>query len=549
MVVHSKLLSPLVKVFPEENPMSGWECTKLTALRGETVSFQIAYLADENQMATVTVESPIADNIVLRTVEYVQSNYPGEEKNMLRDGNYLRTKPSSFPDILRVLPKNKIKMWKNKYRTLWVDVEVTLRTKSGIYPITIILNDSNKNELCRTEQTLTIYNASLPKATLIHTEWFHSDCLIDYYGVEAFSDEYWRIVGNFMNTASKRGQNMILTPIFTPPLDTQIGGERTTVQLVDVYCNNAKWEFKFDKLEKWVDTAFKNGIEYFEISHLFTQWGANAAPKIMAHVDGEYKRVFGWDTEVKDGVYPAFLREFLPALTAKLKNMGISGLCYFHVSDEPNMQNIDNYNRAKDIIAPYLEDFKLMDALSNYEFYETGAVQLPIPASNHIQPFIDNNVPNLWTYYCVSQGYKVSNRFMALTLPRTRALGIQMFKYRIAGFLQWGYNFYNTRLSIEKVNPYEVTDCGGHYPSGDAFVVYPGENGVPEESIRLMAFYQAQTDLRALNALAEKTSFEYVLKIMEEGLPAPITFDCYPDSEYYYISLRNRVNAELSKNI
>lgn len=51
-----------------------------------------------------------------------------------------------------------------------------------------------------------------------HTEWFHSDCLANYYGEEVFSEEYWRIVENFVKTAVKHRYNMLLTPIFTPPL-------------------------------------------------------------------------------------------------------------------------------------------------------------------------------------------------------------------------------------------------------------------------------------------------------------------------------------------
>ncbi len=44
------------------------------------------------------------------------------------------------------------------------------------------------------------------------------------------------------------GINMILTPLFTPPLDTKVGGERPTVQLVDVNMDGDKYTFNFDNL-------------------------------------------------------------------------------------------------------------------------------------------------------------------------------------------------------------------------------------------------------------------------------------------------------------
>ena len=68
---------------------------------------------------------------------------------------------------------------------------------------------------------------------------------------------------------------MLLTPIFTPPLDTAVGGERTTVQLIDIV-QDADGSYKFDwsRLKRWCDLCLRNGIKYLEIPHLFTQWGA-----------------------------------------------------------------------------------------------------------------------------------------------------------------------------------------------------------------------------------------------------------------------------------
>ena len=90
---------------------------------------------------------------------------------------------------------------------------------------------------------------------------------------------------------------MILTPLFTPPLDTEVGGERPTVQLVKVIQQNDQYSFHFTLLDRWIDLCLQCGIKYFEMTHLFTQWGAKYAPKIMAEVNGVETRIFGWDTE------------------------------------------------------------------------------------------------------------------------------------------------------------------------------------------------------------------------------------------------------------
>ena len=84
--------------------------------------------------------------------------------------------------------------------------------------------------------------------------------------MEAFSDEYWRITKNFLKTANEYGMNCVLTPIFTPALDTEIGKERPTVQLVDVTCNNGKYSFNFDKLTQWIKMSKECGIKYIKVS-------------------------------------------------------------------------------------------------------------------------------------------------------------------------------------------------------------------------------------------------------------------------------------------
>ena len=80
---------------------------------------------------------------------------------------------------------------------------------------------------------------------------------------------------------------MLLTPLFTPPLDTAVGGERTTVQLVRVTRSAQGYGFDFSRLAQWVALAQEEGIEHFEIAPLFTQWGAAHAPKIVVEEQGE----------------------------------------------------------------------------------------------------------------------------------------------------------------------------------------------------------------------------------------------------------------------
>lgn len=543
-----KLLSSLEKVFPDKEPVFRPECGCLTVLKNDVVSFQVAFSGTNEfrETVTVNVSSPIANLIKVREVGLVPVSFPCYP---VTDDNYLRTSPGMYPDILKELDDNRVDIVPGQWRSLWIDVATNEDTVPGVYKIVIELLSESGERLCFVETSVTVINAVLPEQELIHTEWLHTDCLADYYNVEPLSERHWEIIENFIKTAVSRGINMILTPAFTPPLDTAVNGERTTVQLVDVYVQDGKYSFNFDKLKRWVDLCLKCGVKYIEFAHLFTQWGAKAAPKVMATVDGEYKRIFGWDTPAVGGEYTEFLHMYLSELTARLREWGIADRVYFHISDEPSLENLETYLAAKQSIADDLKGFKIIDALSNYQFYEQGVVENPVPSNDHIEPFLNNNVPNLWTYYCCVQYYKVSNRFMSMPSARNRILGVQLYKFDIKGFLHWGYNFYNSQYSKSHINPYEVTDGGNAFPSGDPFIVYPGKDGKPVESIRLMVLSNALTDLRAMKLLERLTNKDFVMELIEGELGSKITFSEYPKSDMYLINLRNRINKEIAKRV
>ena len=114
--------------------------------------------------------------------------------------------------------------------------------------------------------------------------------------------------------------------------------------------------------------------------------------------------------------------------------------------------------------------------------------------------------------------------------------------------MQWGFNFYNSQYSQHPVNPWVSTDGDGFAPAGDTFQVYPGADGQPVESLRLMLAYEAVADLRALKLLESMTSKEFVMGIVEEGIE-PITFMDYPRDGEYLLNLRRRVNEEIEKRI
>lgn len=510
-----------------------------SALKGERFSYQIAYKSDEKFFAEIIIDSPLSQYITVRSVGSVPSELPVYE----RDYEYSeRTEAGLFPDVLFPIENNRVLIKPNNYYALWVTIELPEEISAGNYDIKIkLLKDGE--EFCENLFTLHVIDAVLPEQKLIYAQWFHCDGIANYYKVPVFGEKYWSLAESFMKAAVHTGVNMLLTPVFTPPLDTQIGGERLTVQLVDVKLESGKYSFGFEKFIHWVKLAQKCGIKYFEISHLFSQWGAKYTPKIIAELDGVQKRIFGWETLADSNDYADFLRAFLPELIKIICSLGIEKKTYFHISDEPNEEQIESYSKAKSIVAPLLDGFPIIDALSDYSFYESGIIAHPIPCTNDIEDFIEKGFPHPWTYYCCGQGGKLSNRFFGMPLSTTRIIGVQLFKYGIEGFLQWGFNFYNSQFSLRSIDPFAVTDADSAFPSGDSFTVYPGESGAIE-SVRSEVFYEALQDMRALNLLSQSIGKAETVSLVEKEF-GTITFTDYPRGTECMLKMRKIINNQL----
>ena len=187
-----------------------------------------------------------------------------------------------------------------------------------------------------------------------------------------------------------------------------------------------------------------------------------------------------------------------------------------------------------------------IDALSHFEYYKEGLVSTPVVGSNALEPFIEADIKGLWCYYCCAQAREVANRFFSMPSARNRIIGTQIYKYGIAGFLHWGYNFYNTQYSKKHISPYEVTDAGGAFPSGDAFSVYPYENGVIP-SLRQKVFKEAIDDVRFLTLVEDKIGKERTVALLDEITDMSITFKKYPKNEEFFKELYRRAFEILEK--
>ena len=545
VMLKTKLTSSLEKVFIDDT-IDNFPITECIAvLKGERFSVQLLYI-DEGPdysmpwrtLVDLNLGGSLAEYATVRDVRNVPIDRPVKPESY--DNQYLRTTPGIYPDLLTPLRYGgKVVPRRDKLRSLWIEIEPDGKLE-GKQELTLTLTYDGVN----VTHTLSvdIIPAELPKDGISFTQWFYCDCLAGYYNVPAWSEKHWEIVENFARLYVKRGRNMIYTPLLTPALNVLPPFERTPSQLVDITVNDGKYTFGFDKVDRWVDMCDRLGIEYLEISHFFDQHRAAHSAKVYASVDGETKQIFNWDTLSDDPEYVRFLREMVSAFVEHMKKNGDDKRCLYHISDEPHLDYIDHYTKIKNSIADIVKDYPIMDALSDYDFYKTGSVPMPVPLTSKVMDFVNAGVPNLWAYYACNELIGYSNCYVAMPSWRTRSLGMQLFKYNIAGFLHWGFNYYNNRASGDAINPY--LDLGGEdwVPAGDTFIVYPAQDGTPLESIRAITMDEVMQDIRAMRLAAQYTSHGAVVKAMEDALGREITFDRCAETADEMLRVRNAVN-------
>ncbi len=548
MTLKIKTISSLEKVFCDED-LKAPDFRQATAARGEIYSFQTALIFVDEWKGSHTFKIESCSELPLE-IRHVVST-PSTISQFTYEENMLRTSPGLYPDLLQEFDEY-IRLPHNQWQALWVTVRIPENCPVGKYPVKISVIEVSHERRSKENAIsadavfeLEVLPFNLPESKLQRCEWIHCDCLASYYNVPVWSEKHWEIVEKFVSNAAAHDINVLYTPLWTPPLDTAVGGERPTTQLLGIAKNGSQYSFDFSKLERFITMGKRCGMKYFAMSHAFTQWGAYATPKIIAEVDGVEKRIFGWDVPANSPEYADFLSQLMPSLLNEFRKLDISDKVYFSISDEPKEKDLESYTYASELLKSRIGGIPTLDALSDFVFYQRGLVERPVVSNDHIEPFA-GNVREMWIYYaCICS--KVPNRFFSFPSARNRIMGLMLYLYNASGFLQWGFNFYYSMHSEYLIDPFRDTNGDNWVPSGDAFMVYPGADGNALDSLRHEVFFDGLQDLRALRALENKIGRNAVIAMIQDGVSYTIDMENYPCSAEWLLNLRERINRKLAE--
>jgi hypothetical protein len=300
-------------------------------------NFQIAVKGKARKsFCKVKIEGALADFITAREVQNVPVDFAFTE---CVDDNFVHSKKAGlYPDLLSPITELGFPLIVDQWKAIFF----TLTPKEGDllpvgnHEIVISVLDVNDVLLAKTSYRLEVLDESLPELPIFNINWLHYDCISNYYNLPVFSDKFNEVLDQYVKNLLKHDINSILVPLFTPPLDTAVGKERKTVQLVKVTLVEGRYEFNLESLRLFLRHMRTLGVKYFEFSHLFTQWGGTACPKIIAIENNEEKQIFGWNTPSDSKAYFSFLEELLPKIVALVEEEGLKKDCFWHITDEPH---------------------------------------------------------------------------------------------------------------------------------------------------------------------------------------------------------------------
>lgn len=470
----------------------------LDAARGERLAFQVCFRnAAHGRPETVRLEVQVPDAVSVRIrriglvpVPHHNTDTPVAEL----DG--LGAIPGYVPDPL--FDEAEAPAAWNESGAFWCTVTVPRQTPAGDYPLACVVSVDGE-ALAPVMVHLRVHDVVVSKRSGFPvTQWFYSDALLDWYGLNAFEPGYWEILRPYLRNQVEHGQNSIHTPLFTPPTD----GVKRPTQLLSIRKDGDAYSFDFSDVARYVRMAKEEGAEHFEWPHFFSQWGAKF-PSRFYYGQGTDERPL-WNPEISatSDTYRAFLEQLVPQFRRFLEEEGILDTSFFHVSDEPHGEEQRvNYQAARAMLKEVAPWMRTMDAISEIEYGKLGLTDIPIPVLSTVNAYREAGIPS-FAYFCCGPRGEYPNRLLDTPLPKIRMFSWISYRLRIGGFLHWGYNYWYRSQTRELIDPFVVTD-GHRWPNwayGDTFVVYPGPDG-PIDSIRWEVFAAGLADYALLQSL------------------------------------------------
>ncbi len=501
----------LKRIFPNTEPGSAAEL-QLTSARNAQLSFQLAFrnLRDCSIRVRAAVEAPEGWSVRVRRVGYVpiqqlDTDIPIDE---LDGVGHL---PGLAPDPL--FPEETAHVGPSANGVFWITLRIPAEAAIGASKLAAKLTIEDEFRFPQwmgvapqsIELPITVDVRPLvlePRKDFPVTHWISADSIWEYYKTEPFSERFWELADAYIGNLTAHNLNVVYSPIFNARHEIL---ERPAQLLKVRPVGDDKFEFDFSDVRRWIQITKKHHADHLEWTHFFTP--APTSGKYPQRIferwgDGKIGKLL-WPPEISatSDTYRSFLAQFIPQFKQVLEEEEVLDRSLFHCADEPDGEvQIADYKSARALLRELAPWMKVIDAMSDPHFATAGLTDMPIPSIATAPQFTAAGCP-AWVYFCCGPRGRYLQRFHDTPLPKLRMAGWLFYKLRSKGFLHWGHNYWFVFCTGTVINPFvdAATGAWPGMPHGDAFVVYPGDNG-PIDSIRWEVFAESLQDYAMLQS-------------------------------------------------
>lgn len=424
----------------------------------------------------------------------------------------IRQAPFRVYDCLRPMPDGVISSV-NKRVAVYICLSPEEGILAGKYKLCMRVIADGTEHICNIN--VQVFSVSIDENRFQQTNWFSLESLELCHGVQPGTQEYFDMVRSYARAMRRIHQRIICLPMSIGP-NSQF--------------KEPPYYFDFEHLKPIIKLFFEEGFDTLEAMGLLTCGNLpDGKPDIYTDV---LKCVVNPEIPVDSDKGFEILNCMMRDYAAFLRRNNWQHKVLMHIYDEPDDRFASEvqmqakrmqYFMTANIVRKHLPTVKIIEAVKTTLF--RGAIDILVPLTNGYQKekkAFDTAAAvgdEIWTYVCcVPEGFWL-NRFLDQPLVNGRLIFWGCAANHIKGLLHWGFNMFSAGVP----NPFMATSCHNHtgagtnFPCGDAFIVYPGENG-PWLSMRMEANRRGAEDAALLDALYHKnpkTHEELVSKVFK----------------------------------
>ena len=533
--------SSLKRVYPNSDPGSAAPLPLVTA-RNAQLSFQACFrnLRDCCIRVRATVDAPAGWSVQIRRVGYMPQQQLSTDVP-LDEMDGVGHVPGLVPDPL--YPEETANIGPESNGAFWITLKIPADAEVGVREITATLTveDEFRFPMWMNRKP---FSVKLPVAVDVRpivleprkdfpvTHWISADSIWEYYKTEPFSERFWELADAYIADLTAHNVNVVYSPIFNARHEIL---ERPAQLLKVRPLGDDRFEFDFSDVRRWIQLAKKHNAEHVEWTHFFTPAPTSGKypQRIFERWDAIGKLLWAPEISATSDTYRRFLEQFLPQFKQVLEEEGMLDRSLFHCADEPDGDvQLADYRKARGLLRELAPWMKVIDAMSEPRFATEGLTDMPVPSIVTAPHFAEANCP-AWVYFCCGPRGRYLQRFHDTPLPKLRMAGWLFYKLKARGFLHWGHNYWFVFCTGTITNPFidAAVSAWPGMPHGDAFVVYPGENG-PIDSIRWEVFAESLQDYALLQSAGIDPDDAMLAELK--------TYEVFPKSEEW-------INAALAK--